>query len=98
MDTTATFSNRSNAKRAAEKMIANGTAPAHDYGFKTHEDGRFEIAWQTAAAGGDARPCGRIRASEANQALVLTPEKYGRLDTAPEALSVHKDWLAEQAP
>jgi hypothetical protein len=30
MDTTATFSNRSNAKRAAEKMIANGTAPAQE--------------------------------------------------------------------
>jgi hypothetical protein len=37
MDTTATFSNRSNARRAAEKMIANGTAPAVDYGFKTRE-------------------------------------------------------------
>jgi hypothetical protein len=39
MDTTATFSNRSNAKRAAEKMIANGTAPAVDYRFKTRDDG-----------------------------------------------------------
>jgi hypothetical protein len=50
MDDTATFSNRSNAKRAAEKMIANGTAPAVDYRFKTREDGRFEIVWKTAAA------------------------------------------------
>ncbi len=50
MDTTATFSNRSNAKRAAEKMIANGTAPAVDYGFKTRDDGRFEIVWNTAEA------------------------------------------------
>jgi hypothetical protein len=98
MDTTATFSNRSNAKRAAEKMIANGTAPAVDYGFKTHEDGRFEIAWQTAAAAGDADPFARIRASEAIQALGSTPEKYAGLDTAAEALAVHKDWLAEQAP
>jgi hypothetical protein len=76
MDTTATFSNRSNARRAAEKIIANGTAPAVDYGFKTREDGRFEIVWQTAAAAGDADPFARIRASEAIQALGTTPEKY----------------------
>jgi len=35
MDATASnFSNRSNAKRAAEKMIAKGTAPTIDYGIK----------------------------------------------------------------
>jgi hypothetical protein len=97
MDTTATFSNRSNARRAAEKMIANGTAPAVDYGFKTREDGRFEIVWQTAVAAGDADPFARIRASEAIQALGTTPEKYAGLDTAAEALAVHKDWLRERA-
>jgi hypothetical protein len=46
MDTTVSYSNRSNAKRAAEQMIANGTAPAVDYGFKARDDGRFEIVWQ----------------------------------------------------
>ena len=97
MDTTATFSNRSNARRAAEKMIANGTAPAVDYGFKTREDGRFEIVWQTAVAAGDADPFARIRASEAIQALGTTPEKYAGLDTAAEAPAVHKDWLRERA-
>jgi hypothetical protein len=58
MDTTATFSNRSNAKRAAEKMIANGTAPAVDYGFKPRDDGRFEIVWKTdkAKAKAEASP------------------------------------------
>jgi hypothetical protein len=50
MNDTASFSSRSNAKRAAEKLIANGTAPAVDYGFKTREDGRFEIVWKTAEA------------------------------------------------
>ena len=50
MDDTATFSNRSNCQTAAEKMIANGAAPAVDYGFKTREDGRFEIVWKTAEA------------------------------------------------
>jgi hypothetical protein len=50
MDDTASFSSRSNAKRAAEKLIANGTAPAVDYGFRPREDGRFEIVWKTAEA------------------------------------------------
>src|SRR5271169_391574 len=49
MDTTATtFTNRSNAKRAAEAMITKGTAPAVDYGIKPRDDGRFEIVWKTA--------------------------------------------------
>ena len=42
------FSNRSNAKRAAEKIIARGTAPAVDYSIKPSDDGRFEIVWKTA--------------------------------------------------
>ena len=50
MDATASFSNRSNAKRTAEQMIAKGIAPAVDYGFKPRDDGRFEIVWQTSAA------------------------------------------------
>ena len=48
MDTTAnTFTKRQNAKRAAEAMIAKGTAPAVDYGIKPRDDGRFEIVWKT---------------------------------------------------
>jgi hypothetical protein len=43
-----TFSNRSNAKRAAEKMLVDGTALSVDYGFKQCEDGRFQIVWKTA--------------------------------------------------
>ena len=50
MDNTASFSNRSNAKRAAEQAIAKGTAPAVDYGIKPRDDGRFEIVWKAAAA------------------------------------------------
>jgi hypothetical protein len=45
-----TFSSRSNAKRAAEKAIASGTAPSIDYGIKEHASGRFEIAWHDRAA------------------------------------------------
>jgi len=51
MDTTATsFSTRSNAKRAAEQMIAKGVAPAVDYGIERRDNGRFEIVWKTALA------------------------------------------------
>src|SRR6266550_3495244 len=54
MDTTASsFTARKNAKRAAEKMIANGTAPAVDYGIERREDGRFEIVWTTAPVTGE---------------------------------------------
>ena len=49
MDTTAsTFTARGNAKRAAERMIANGTAPAIYYDIRPREDGRFEIVWKDA--------------------------------------------------
>jgi hypothetical protein len=45
-----TFSSRSNAKRAAEKAIATGTAPSLDYGIKTtHRSGRFQIIWKDRA-------------------------------------------------
>jgi hypothetical protein len=45
--TCSTFSSRSNAKRAAEKLLAGGTAPAVDYRIKERKDGRFEITWRT---------------------------------------------------
>jgi hypothetical protein len=48
MGTTATFTLRKNAKRAAEAMIRKGTAPAIDYSIKHSDDGRFEILWKTA--------------------------------------------------
>jgi hypothetical protein len=38
-----TFSSRSDAKRAAERAIADGTTLAVDYGFKPLNDGRFAI-------------------------------------------------------
>src|SRR4030088_1090520 len=64
------FTARNNAKRAAEKMIANGKAPAVDYGIRPRDDGRFEIVWKTAPTnadrrhpptfGGSARPGGNL--------------------------------------
>ena len=43
------YSSRGNAKKAAEAKINKGTSPAVDYGIKPGDDGRFYIAWQTAA-------------------------------------------------
>src|SRR5438270_7772799 len=49
MNTTASsFTLRKNAKRAAEAMIRNGTAPALDYNIEPRDNGRFEIVWNTA--------------------------------------------------
>jgi hypothetical protein len=42
-----TYSNRSNARRAADKMISDGTAPAASYEIRPDADGRFAIAWPT---------------------------------------------------
>jgi hypothetical protein len=54
MDTTAsTFTARGNAKRAAERMIAKGIAPAINYDIRPREDGRFEIVWNTAPTTGE---------------------------------------------
>src|SRR6202040_942047 len=54
MDTTASsFTARNNAKRAAEKLIADGKAPAVDYGIRPRDDGRFEIVWKTAPTNGE---------------------------------------------
>src|SRR5580704_19169991 len=54
MDTTAsTFTARGNAKRAAERMIANGTAPAIYYDIRPRENGRFEIVWKDAPTTGE---------------------------------------------
>jgi hypothetical protein len=47
------FTARNNAKRAAEKMIANGKAPAVDYGIRPRDDGRFEIVWKTVPTTGE---------------------------------------------
>ena len=44
------FSSRSNAKRAAEKMIVDGKAPAVDYAIRPCHDGRFEIIWKATRA------------------------------------------------
>ena len=50
MNDTGNYTARKNAKRAAEKMIANGKAPAVNYAIRPRDDGRFEIIWKATRA------------------------------------------------
>jgi hypothetical protein len=45
MSTTLNFSNQSNARRAAKRMIASGKAPASEFEIKPEADGLFTIHW-----------------------------------------------------
>ena len=84
MDDTAVcsnFSTRSNAKRAAEKMIGDGTAPAVDYRIKPRGDGRFEIEWKTNPA----------PATEAVEAEITTASGEG----VPVSMAAHRDESVE---
>ena len=82
MDTTvSSFTARNNAKRAAEKMIANGKAPAVNYGIRPRDDGRFEIVWKTAPTTGEV---------EAEIATAATATEDGHHNTNPR-LSVNED-------
>ena len=51
MTDSTTFSTRSNAKRAAEKAIDDGSAPSIDYGINSRADFRFEIVWHLKGDG-----------------------------------------------
>jgi hypothetical protein len=82
MDTTASsFTARNNAKRAAEKMIANGKAPAVNYGIRPRDDGRFEIVWKTVPTTGEV---------EAEIATAATAAEDGHYNTNPR-FSVNED-------
>src|ERR1700756_4852143 len=75
MDTTASsFTARNNAKRAAEKMIANGKAPVVNYGIRPRDDGRFEIVWKTAPTTGEV---------EAEIAMAATAGEDSHYSTNP---------------
>src|ERR1700739_2038550 len=82
MDTPASsFTARNNAKRSAEKMIANGKAPAVDYGIRPRDDGRFEIVWKTVPTTGEV---------ETEIATAATAAEDGHYSTNPP-LSVNED-------
>jgi hypothetical protein len=82
MDTTASsFAARGNAKRAAERMIANGTAPAVNYDIRLREDERFEIVWNTAPTTGEV---------EAETAAAAPDREDGHYSSNP-LLSINSD-------
>ena len=82
MDTTASsFTARNNAKRAAEKMIANGKAPAVDYSIRPRDDGRFEIVWKTVPTTGEV---------ETEIATAAIAAEDGHYSTNP-LLSINED-------
>ena len=66
-DTASSFSTRSNAKRAAEQMIAKGTAPTVDYGIKP-SNGRFEVVWKTALTPAEFAETAEAQANQASKA------------------------------
>jgi hypothetical protein len=89
MDTTASsFTARNDAKRAAEKMIANGKAPAVNYGIRPRDDGRFEIVWKTAPTTGEV---------EAEIATAATAAEDGHYSANPR-FSVDEEPAASSAP
>jgi hypothetical protein len=47
MNTTVNYTNESNARRAAKRMIAGGNAPASDFEIKPDAAGLFTIHWLT---------------------------------------------------
>src|ERR1700726_1061207 len=82
MDSTASsFTARNNAKRAAEKMIANGEAPAVNYGIRARDDGGFEIVWKTAPTTGEV---------EAEIATAATAAEDGHYSANPR-FAVNED-------
>ncbi len=86
------FSSRSNAKRAAEKAIADGTAPSVDYGIQPTDEGRFEIVWKTASGTSAASNIKQVEAAEA----ATEPERAA--DTAEPADPTNGPAEGELAP
>jgi hypothetical protein len=45
MDATQTYSDRSNARKAALRLMTAGKAPATSFDIDKEDDGRFEVIW-----------------------------------------------------
>jgi hypothetical protein len=73
-----TFSTRSNAKRAAEKAIARGTAPSIDYGIKERGLNGYEIVWHLKGDGSctsAGEPHSAMATEEADNEGLITGEE-----------------------
>jgi hypothetical protein len=55
MDASKTYSDRSNARKAAKRLIAAGKAPASEFDIDAGVDERFAIVWKIAEAAKPAR-------------------------------------------
>jgi hypothetical protein len=72
MTETKFYTDRSNAKRAAEAMLRKGDAPALDYGIKGYTEGehagKFEIVWRV----GEHAPAAAPEATKEDRSPDLT--------------------------
>src|SRR5215510_12598116 len=103
MDTTAnSFSNRGNARRAAETMITKGTAPAVDYGIKPLDDSRFAIVWKTGDTAAttdevETEVAATTETATGGDQAATGDDPFSRIwDPQDEALQKHKEWYAAQ--
>jgi hypothetical protein len=79
MNDTGSYTARKNAKRAAEKMIANGKAAAGEYAIGPRDDGRFEIIWKATRAA----PTTEEVEAEATAATETVTTDGGPIDPTP---------------
>jgi hypothetical protein len=84
-----TFSSRSNAKRAAEKAIADGSAPSIDYGIKERASGRFQISWHRK--GGTEEVPTTEQAEEEIATAMAEPAEAEEAPPQPEAVEPEAD-------
>jgi hypothetical protein len=94
-DTAVSYRNRANARRAAGKLLTDGTAPAVDYGIKERDDGRFHIVWKT----GNRTPAttGKIE-TEIATATAAEPSAAGSELAQPAAPAATEPTQAEPTP
>src|SRR5271155_416305 len=102
MDANTTFTERSNAIRAAKRVIAAGRAPASEFDIRPSADGRYEIVWLTAQS--TTEQIETEIATAAARSPELTPNERADLDAfaagepakadpehAPPAAATEKD-------
>ena len=85
-----TFTNQSNARRAAKKMLAAGTAPGVEFGIYDTADGRFAIAWAEPPAPPSTAAVEREIATATAENRAPAPEAS---DADPELAEVETERL-----
>jgi hypothetical protein len=85
--TASSFSTRSNAKRAAERMIGKGTAPELKYAIQGR-DRRFEIVWKTAPITTVSTQTVKAQPTQNNWSHAPEKEGEGRASSDPNATEI----------